>query len=90
MKVVINKCFGGFSLSEEAYEFLGLEWDGHGYGYNDDRTDERLVECVEKLGEKSFGDFARLEVVEIPDGAEWYIDDYDGIETIREVHRTWG
>lgn len=27
MKVVINKCYGGYGLSKKAYEFLGIEWD---------------------------------------------------------------
>lgn len=91
MKVVINRCFGGFSLSERAYEFLGLEWDGYGYKYNDNdlRTDAKLVECVETLGEEADGRFAELKVVEIPDDVEWEIDYYDGLESIHEVHRVW-
>lgn len=91
MKVVINRCFGGFSLSKKAYEFLGLEWNGHGYKYRDYdlRTDPRLVECVETLGEEADGSLARLKVVEIPDDVEWEICDYDGVETIHEVHRSW-
>lgn len=31
MKVVINRRFGGFGVSKEAYDFMGLEWDGYGY-----------------------------------------------------------
>jgi hypothetical protein len=78
-------------LSEKAYEFLGLEWDGYGYKYSgyDLRTDAKLVECVETLGEKADGRFAELKVVEIPDDVEWEIDEYDGLETIHEVHRVW-
>jgi DNA modification methylase len=34
-KIVINAGYGGFDLSEEAYDFLGLPWDGHG----DERPD---------------------------------------------------
>lgn len=91
MKVVVNKCYGGFSLSEKAYEFLGLEWDGYGYAYNDYdlRTDEKLIKCVETLGNKASGRFANLKVVEIPDDVEWEIDYYDGIEKIEEIHRSW-
>lgn len=48
-----------------------------------------LIECVEAIGEKSFGACAELNVVEIPDGVEWEIDEYDGNETIDEVHRSW-
>ena len=91
MKVVINRCFGGFGLSEKAYEFLGLKWDGYGYKYidHDLRTDAKLVECVETLGEEADGRFAELNVVEIPDDVNWEIDEYDGLETIHEVHRVW-
>lgn len=91
MKVVINRCFGGFSLSKMAYEFMGLEWDGYGYKYSgyDMRTDSGLVACVETLGEKADGRCAELKVVEIPDDVDWEIDEYDGLETVHEVHRVW-
>lgn len=89
MKVVINKCYGGFSLSKKAYEYLGLAWDGYGFKYSGNRTDPKLVECVETLGDIASGSLAKLKVVEIPDDVEWEIDDYDGVEWIAEVHRTW-
>lgn len=91
MKVVINRCYGGFSLSKEAYEFLGLEWDTYGYAeeYMSNRTDPKLVECVEKLGVLASGNFAKLKVVEIPDDVEWGITDCDGLECVEEVHRVW-
>ena len=92
MKIAINKCYGGFTLSEEAYKFLGLEWDEFGGKYSDDdsRTDPKLIECIETLGEKANGRFAYLTVIEIPDDIEWEIDSYDGVETVHEVHRSWG
>jgi len=97
MKVVINRCWGGFGLSKEAYEFLGLKWDGFGnlYGteyrknFELDRTNPKLVECVETLGDKASGRYACLRVVNIPDDVKWEINNYDGMETIEEVHRTW-
>lgn len=89
MKVVINTCFGGYGLSEEAYKYLGLEWDGYGFARDTNRTDSKLIECVETLGEKANGQFASLKVVEVPDDVDWYIDDYDGIETVEETHRRW-
>ena len=88
MKVVINRCYGGFGLSKDAYEFLGKEWDGYGFA-SIERTDPKLVECVETLGNKANGRFAELKVVEIPDDIMWEISEYDGAETIEEVHRTW-
>lgn len=89
MKVVINTCFGGFSLSREAYEFLGIPWDGYGFKFDNNRTDSKLIECVEKLGERANGRCANLRVVEIPDDVKWIIEDYDGAESIHEVHRVW-
>ena len=89
MKIAINKCYGGFGLSEEAYKFLGLEWDGYGYAFKDDRSNPRLIECIESIGKKANGRFAKLEVIEIPDDVEFEIEEYDGIEWIAEKHRTW-
>lgn len=79
MKVVINRCWGGFGLSEDACKYLGLE---HSYSFIS-RDDPRLVECVETLGsEKASGICARLVIVEIPDGINYGIEEHDGIETI--------
>ena len=55
----------------------------------ENRADPLLVEAVEKLGKKSWGWAAELEVVEIPDGVEWEIDEYDGMEKVAEKHRVW-
>lgn len=53
------------------------------------RDDKALVEVVEKLGKKANGIYADLIVVEIPDDIEWEITDYDGWESVEEVHRSW-
>jgi hypothetical protein len=53
------------------------------------RTDPILIQVVEELGKEANGMFANLKVVEIPDGIEYEIDDYDGQESIHEVHRSW-
>jgi len=53
------------------------------------RNDPILVSVVESLGEMANGKFAQLEIVEIPDDVEWEIDDYDGMESIEEAHRSW-
>ena len=88
-KIVVNKCYGGFGLSTAAYKELQLEWDGFGYDFRDDRSNPKLVEVVEKLGKKASGSLANLKVVEIPDNAEWEIEEYDGQEWVSEKHRTW-
>ena len=90
MKIVINACFGGFGLSKEAYEFIGIKWDGYGHGAEIKRDDPLLIKCVETLGGDADGCHADLKVVEIPDDVEWEITEYDGYETIEEVHRKWG
>ena len=101
MKIALNKCYGGFGLSRAVYAELGLEWDGYGYLSNeklgiesDDhiayRQDPRLIAAIEKLGEdKASGAMAEIRVVDIPDDIEWEIDDYDGVETVHEQHRSW-
>ena len=89
MEIVINTCYGGYGLSEEAYEELGLEWDGYGYDYKADRTNPKLVAVVRKLGEAANGQYAELKVIEIPDDVKWDIEEYDGIEWVAEKHRSW-
>lgn len=138
MKIILNKCFGGFSVSKEAillyakkkgYEIFAYgrcygsshnlrkidpqhsecpvdlfvikdygkyvegdtPWEEENVLYinSDYRADETLIEVVEELGEKANGRFAELKVVEIPDGLDYVIDDYDGIETLHERVQEW-
>lgn len=53
------------------------------------RSNPALVECVEVLKEKSWGSYAQLKVVEIPDGVKWHIAEYDGKERVAQDHETW-
>ena len=138
-KVVINKCFGGFSLSpkavrrlaelkgKECFFFRGWKkpyvsisdeeaedvfsttafdvpnpnelggdvYEKHSLYYCDiDRTDADLIKVIEELGAGhrtgASGSCAKLAIVEIPDGVEYEIKEYDGNEHIAEIHRTWG
>ena len=139
MKVILNKCYGGFDVSFEGYklyakkkglnlffyktsnlnyrflEKISCSFNGvlnycftKDFGLNickDDmthedwntllnldtshRTDPILIEVVEELGIKASGGFGELQIVEIPDDMEYEIDEYDGIETLHELHRSW-
>ena len=91
MKVVINACFGGFSLSDKAFieyeKRKGTKLPTNGRSLH--RDDPILIEVVETLGKDSWGACAELTVVEIPDDVEWEIAEYDGKEHVAEKHRIW-
>lgn len=134
-RIVINNCYGGFGLSDVAFEryldLKGITWyrskkpefgfyryysipeeewnrlyeqeksktvtpdtikttnETYLSYYDIKRDDPILVQVVEELGDLASGRFSKLKVVEIPDGINWEIDDYDGVESIHEIHRTW-
>ena len=90
IKVVINDCYGGFGLCDAALEeYKGRKGitDPNFYYYDIPRDCPVLVEMVER-GDVD-GTFSDLKVVEIPDGVNWYIEEYDGLEHVAERHRTW-
>ena len=144
MKIVINKCFGGFSLSHAAVlryaELSGFTlypWIDHitrqvykdrarvdnpdilkhysrvpvddlplneygdpripdGAYFNDgdiERHDPILVRVIEEMGAGhrtgASGMYASLKIVEIPDGTDYEIAEYDGREHIAQKHETW-
>lgn len=135
-KVILNKCFGGFGLSKEAYELYAkkkgisvfhytqenLKKEIYTYATDDNRTfdfyftkdfgdnvyisdedfkeyflnldekfreDKTLIEVVEELGEKANAFYSNLKIVEIPDDLDYVIDNYDGIETLRQKVQEW-
>ena len=111
-EVVINNCFGGFSLSKEGVrEYLKRKgktfytksdgcidfyytspdmtddsffWDG-----DIKRDDPDLVAVVKELGKRANGGCASLYIVKVPANVDWTIEEYDGIETVEEVHRSF-
>ena len=87
-KIIINVCYGGFGLSPKAIALAhkpGCESKGDSLA----RDDPALVQAVEELGEEADGWLAKLRIVEVPDGVEWEIEEYDGWEHVAEKHRTW-
>lgn len=93
MKVVINNCHGGFGLSNAGIarylEIKGLKMSDDFYDRDIPRNDTALVQVVEELQKLAYGKYADLRILDIPDGVDWEIDEYDGNEWVAEVHRTW-
>jgi hypothetical protein len=54
-----------------------------------ERDDPILVQVVKELGEAANVCHAKLKIVEIPEDVKWEIDEYDGMETVREASRSW-
>jgi hypothetical protein len=91
-KIVINTCFGGFGLSEsslEDYKKRKNITDENFYHWNIPRDCPDLVAMVEEGGTDVDGIYSELKVVDVPDDANWYIEEYDGMEHVAERHRTW-
>lgn len=107
MEIVLNKCYGGYGLSDEAVRLyltmknipivLNKRYSDHLFiyyivgdndrfsDYNISRTDPVLIEVVKKLGKRANDNSAELVIISIPDGCQYLIDDYDGMESIQ----TW-
>jgi hypothetical protein len=104
MKVLINKCHGGYGISayalsmyadkkglvysvkNEYMPFLELADGTSLSSYNIERNDPTLIAVFEELGSEDFSGFAaEIGIVEIPDGAQYRIGEYDGLEWIEQV-----
>ncbi len=74
MKIVLNRCWGGFSLPKRYCEKYGCS------AYDDgERTNPRLIAFVEKYPDEA----NNLKVFEIPDkSTDYMVNDYDGCESI--------
>lgn len=56
--------------------------DSYWHGSDIDRDDPVLVQVVEELGDKANGMCAQLRIDDVPAGALWRIDEYDGNEHV--------
>lgn len=85
------QAFISYTITEDLGEIIHKIPDNDTYWYdgNLERNDPILIKVVEEMGKEAFGAYAELEIVKIPDDVVWEIDDYDGYETIHEVHRSW-
>lgn len=98
-KIVLNRGYGGFSLSPEVKQLYteatrDITRPPNWFMNTDVRRDDPvLIQIIEKVGlDSAGGGFARLRIIEIPDDVPpdgWIIQDYDGMEWVAEKHRIW-
>lgn len=86
MKLVVNACYGGFGIKKDVLKSLNYDtsiWSMR--RDNDLRRDSRIIEMLEN-GEDISDDCSELVVVTLPDNCtDYYITDYDGIESVLYV-----
>jgi hypothetical protein len=77
--------------SKNNSEYLRDSNFGHAHGniLETVRACPSLVAAVKALGRKVNGRFAKLAIIEIPDGIEFEVTEYDGYERVEEKHRSW-
>ncbi len=66
------------------------EHDHPSWGHDIPRDCPILVRVVKSLKTLAHGAGADLRIIDVPDDAKWEIQDYDGLERIREKSRSWG
>lgn len=59
------------------------------YDRNIKRDDPILIQVVREFKKKAAGRFGELKIIKIPVDVKWTLEEYDGMEHIAEVHRTW-
>ena len=76
-------CYMIYCTTEDQGEYL-FKFPEDVINFNDiDRTDPILISVVETMGsEAASGRFASLYIEEIPNGTQYKIDNYDGIEDL--------
>lgn len=73
-----------------AHEINDNSLDKHSLYESDiERHDPLLIQVIEELGKEANGSHSKLTIVEIPEDVNYEIEEYDGMEHIAEIHRTW-
>lgn len=89
MKILLNKCYGGFGFNYMDERLLDdisnvtekdVSWDSLAF-----RTNKDVIKIIEEYTKKGFNinsDYSDIKVFELPDGiTDFAIQDYDGFET---------
>jgi hypothetical protein len=84
IKIAYNTCVGRFSFSQDAlaifFEISGL--DDERLVYSLPRHHPFIVTPIEALGEGASGVFSSLKLLEVDVGQEYFIDYFDGRESV--------
>lgn len=89
---------GNWPLIEDMGDSFIFEWEGEMFDRlvyqlptnGESRTDPVLIDIIEKYGDKNRHGCHAPTVIEVPDGVEWVVDEYDGMESLHEAHRIFG
>ena len=71
--------------------------DPENHEYNDitidryprDRANPVLIAVIKELGKSASGACSKIKIVKVPADVKWVIEEYDGMEWVAEIHRTW-
>jgi hypothetical protein len=88
-KVMINTCYGAFSVSDEAVRHYmeanpPSDAEDTNLFLNQDvsRTDPLMISIIEAMGAAANGHGANILIVDVPAGTKYRIREYDGVEFI--------
>lgn len=84
VQVVVNTCYGGFSLNVFGEDILQASGFNLRYVGDIPRNHPVLTSMVERFGQDVAGECSTLSVktVDVPLGYTWRINEYDGKETV--------
>ena len=85
-----NIKWGGVCITGDKYDDGDVCDRDYGASFDDEnRTDKVLIDVIEALGDKASGFCSSLAIAEIPDGAEFEITYYDGLESVVPPRMRW-
>lgn len=86
MKVLVNRCYGGFGFSKKFISFLkknkikpSTDWEM--------RDDPAVIAAALEFGIDKISDkYSKLVIEEVPDHCEYIIEEYDGMEWLSRTY----
>jgi len=96
IEILLNDSFGGFSIPEKVCERLGVQYDGYGFNFNDDRANPELIELWKNEPELFYDEKTKerknlkIEEVLVSEICSVFIDNWDGIESLKYQKEDFG